>query len=260
MVARVQKGEEPMLRTKLVLAALFVLAPMPALADVTVHYAVGGKELVVEVDQGGNSRLDVNGKFALIHRDGVDYVAIEDKDGTKVFELQAMVDLFKGIIPKSDDPKAAGMQFGLMPGAATAVGGQPGAAWNLVMVKGDDDSKKRSIEMVVATNPALAPVGEVFRRAIGTLSDVLGKMFPEETGFSARLTELFAKGTPLRITPVEQGAAKPEAPLIEFKSLDTAEIDDKHFELPAPVTSADEILGSMGGMMGSGNGKIQPLP
>ncbi len=249
------------MRTSLFLATILALAPMPALADVTARYSAGGKELVIEVDDGGNSRLDVGGKFTIIHRDGVDYIAVTDKDGTKVFELQAMVDLVKGIIPKTEDPKAKEFQFGIAPGAGVMVAGQQGEAWKLLMVKGDEASKKKHIEMVVSADPKLAPVGNVFRRAIDTVTSFFGAMFPEETGFSARLTELFAKGTPLRVTPVEEGAAKQEGPLIEFKSLDTAEIDAKHFELPAPVTSADEIFGAMDALMKpDAGGAIKDLP
>ncbi len=249
------------MRTSLFLATILALAPMPALADVTARYSAGGKELVIEVDDGGNSRLDVGGKFTIIHRDGVDYIAVTDKDGTKVFELQAMVDLIKGIIPKTEDPKAKEFQFGIAPGAGVMVAGQQGDAWKLLMVKGDEASKKKHIEMVVSADPKLAPVGTVFRRAIDTVTSFFGAMFPEETGFSARLTELFAKGTPLRVTPIEEGATKQESPLIEFKSLDTAEIDAKHFELPAPVTSADEIFGAMDALMKpDAGGAIKDLP
>lgn len=248
------------MRTKLFLATILAFAPLPAFADVTAHYAVGNKELVVEVDEGGNSRLDVGGKFAIIHRDGTDYIAVTDKEGTKVFELKAMVDLVKGFIPKTADAKDKDLQFGLAPGGAVAIAGQQGAAWNLLLVKGDAESMKKHIEMVVSADPKLAPVGDTFRRLIGTVTDFFGLMFPQETGFSARMTELFGKGTPLRITPVEEGAAKPEGPIIELKSLDTTEIDAKHFELPAPVTSADEIFGAMGSLMNSGSDKVPNLP
>jgi len=248
------------MRTSLVLATLLALVPMPALADVTARYAAGGKELVVEVDEGGNSRVEVAGKFAVIHRDAVDYLVVYDKEGPKVFELQGMVELFKGIIPKTPDAEAKGFEFGIAPGAPVAIAGQQGAAWKLLMVKGDDASKKKHLEMVVSADPALAPVGTVFQRTIGTLSEFFAAMFPTDTGFSAKVAELFAKGAPLRITPVEEGAAKPEGPLIEFKSLDTAEIDAKHFELPAPVTPTEEIFGSMDSLMKPGGGAIKDLP
>ncbi|MDG2533263.1 hypothetical protein P6144_06365 [Sphingomonas sp. HITSZ_GF] len=240
------------MRTKLFLATILLLAPLPALADVTARYAVGGKELVVEVDDGGNSRIGVDGKFAIIRRDGTDYIAISDKEGPKVFELQAMIDLFKGILPKSKEEEADAFEFALAPGAAVAIAGQQGNAWNLVMVKGDDESKKKHIEMVMSADPALEPVGTVFRRSVASLIGLAGAMFPEKSGFTARLTELFDKGALLRVRPVDQGAEKPEPALIEFKSFDTAEIDAKHFELPAPVTSADEIFGAMGALMNPG--------
>lgn len=248
-----------MIRTRLFLAALLALAPSPALADVTARYAASGKELVVEVDEGGNSRVEIAGKFAIIHRDGTDYIVVYEKAGPKVFELQAMVDLFKGFLPKATPEEGKNMRFDLAPGAALAIAGQQGAVWKLVLAEGPADTKKRYIEMVASADPRLAPVGDVFRRAIATFSQFAGGMFPAETGFSARLADLFAKGTPLRIVPVEEGAAKPDGPLIEFTALDTAEIDAKHFELPVPVTPAEEIFGALDTLMKPEAG-IEKLP
>lgn len=250
-----------MTRLKLFLAALFALLPVPAFADITAHYQFGGTtELTVEVASGGNSRIDVAGKFAIIRRDSTDYVVVQDKDGPKVFELKEAIDLAKGVIPKTASEKDKELQFGITAGQAVTVAGSPGAGWMLEMIKGPESDRKKRIEFVLSADPALAPVGDVFRRSIETILDVMGSLFPEESGFGARVTDLFAKGTPLRITPVEAGAAKPEGPIIEFKSLDPAPIDAKRFELPAPVTSVNELMGMLGSGSQGAPGAVEDLP
>ncbi len=250
---------------KLMLAALVALLPLPALADVTAHYQMGGKtELTVEVASGGNARLEVVGKFALIRRDAVDYLVVHDQAETKVFELSEMIDFAKGIIPDTKDPKAGEIGFGVVAGPAATVAGRPGMIWNLAMVKGPENDRKKQVEFVMSLDAALAPVGGVFQRTIVSLNDLLLRLFPAETQFVPRLSEVMAKGAPLRITPVEAGATKPEGPLIEFKSLDQSAIDAKHFELPGPVTSIDELMGMLGSMDlkgGAGTaGGVEKLP
>ena len=55
-------------------------------------------------------------------------------------------------------------------------------------------------------------------------------IFPASSGFGPRLLELLSKGTPLLAVP-----------FLELQSVDTAEIDAKHFDLPGPVIAADEL-------------------
>ncbi len=249
------------MRTGLFLAALLALAPSPALADVTARYAVGGKELVVEVDDGGNSRFEVGGKFTIIRRDGTDYIVIQEKDGPKVFEMAGLVELMKGILPKT--PEAAEKEkiaFGAVAGTdPITIAGIAGAVWQMRMLEGPADDRKRYVEIVTSADPRLAPVGQVFGRTADVALEFMANFIPESSLFGGTVREILAKGAPLRVQPVDP--AKKEEMLLEFKSLDTAEIDAKHFELPAPVTSIDEIFGSMDALMKPGaGGAIKDLP
>jgi hypothetical protein len=246
------------MRAKPFLAALLALAPTPALADVTAQYAVGNKTLTVEVDDGGNSRLAIGGKFAVVRRDSVDYLVVYDPSGAKVFKLDEMAAMIKEFIPKSP-PEGEKMKFAVLAGAAPAtVAGRSGAIWLLAMPDGPEGGRNRQVEFVMSADPVLAPVAAVFTRTVGSALDLASNMFPEETLFAASVRTIFAKGAPLRVTP--RDPAKPEGPLIEFQSASTAEIDAKHFELPAPVTDASEIMGALGGMMGGDKGPVAPLP
>jgi hypothetical protein len=249
------------MRTKLFLATILALAPMPALADVTAHYSVEGKELVVEVDDGGNSRIGVAGKFAIIRRDGVDYMVVEDKTGPKVFELQGIVDLLKGILPKpsAEDAAKEKVEFGVIPGSGSVtIAGRTGTSWLMSMLKGPEEDRKRQVEIVMSADPQLVPVGQVFARTADVFLEFMGSFIPESTQFGATTRGLLAKGAPLRIHPIDP--AKPAKLKFELTAVDTAEIDAKHFELPAPVTPTDEILGSMGELMKPGGGAVKDLP
>ncbi|NYT41225.1 hypothetical protein HZY97_10690 [Sphingomonas sp. R-74633] len=249
------------MRTKLFLSALLALAPMPALADVTARYEIDGKQLVVEIDDGGNSRIAVADKFAIIRRDGVDYVVVDDKGGPKVFELQGIVDLLKSILPKLKPEDAANkdkVEFGVVAGDANVtVAGRSGAVWLLSMLKAPDADVKRHVEIVMSADPQLAPVGALFARTADIALDFMGGFIPESTQFGTTTRGILAKGAPLRIHPVDP--AKPEKVILELTAVDTAEIDPKHFELPAPVTPTDEIFGSMDSLMKPG-GALQNLP
>lgn len=254
-------GEGDVTRLKLFLAALAALLPVPAFADVTAHYLAGGKtEVTVEVASAGNSRIDIGGKFAIIRRDATDYIVVQDKEGPKVFELKEAADFVKAVIPKGPNAKDEGILFAISAGPALSVAGRPGAGWMLEMVKGPDAEKKKRLEFVLSADSALAPVGDVLRRTVDLALEVMGDLFPAETGFGTRLTELFAKGTPLKVTAIEPGAAKPEEPVLEFRLLDTASIDAKRFELPAPVTSIDQLMGMLGSGTPGSQGPVEDLP
>ncbi|MBN8810485.1 MULTISPECIES: hypothetical protein [unclassified Sphingomonas] len=249
-----------MLRTMLFLAVPLALAPLPALADMTARYGVDGKELVVEADEGGNSRVELAGKFAIVRRDGADYVVLYGKTGPKVFELQAMAALFKAMLPKAAEAAKEKVEFGLEAGPASAtVAGRTGSVWLMRMLAGPGKDRKRHIEIVTSADPQLAPIGRIVARAADLALDFMAGFIPESTQFGTTARGLLAKGTLLRIQPVDSGV--PGKIVFELRSVDTAAIDPKHFELPGPVASAEEVFGAMDGLAPpGGGGKIENLP
>lgn len=212
---------------------LLCAAPMPALADVTAHYTLGGKEaLTVEVDDGGNARLGIDGKFSLIVRDGVEYCAITMKGQVLVVRYADLVALAKVKI-KLDSPEQAkarqeGKQFVLATGGTTEVAGRKGTTWTFGLK--DAPPTAHMLEVVMSDDPELAPVGSLMRRLLEPAVPILAGMFPDSSDFGARAIELLAKGTPLRA-----------APFLEMASVDRKEIDPHRFDLPGPVMSAEEF-------------------
>ncbi|HVJ01251.1 MAG TPA: hypothetical protein VM662_03660, partial [Sphingomonas sp.] len=231
-----------MTRLKLFLAALAVLLPLPAFADITGHYLFDGKvEFTVEVASDGKSRIDVPGKLAIIGRDGTDYLIMESEDGPKVFLLR---DMIGAALPKEARQYPEAIAFGIAAGKPVTVAGQQGAGWLLKLVKGPDADRKKQIEFALSADPGLAPIGDVFRRTVAPMLDASVSLFPVSSGFGARVADLLAKGTPLRVMPIDTAAARSETPVVEFKSLDTAPIGAARFELPAPVTPVSDLAGA----------------
>lgn len=219
------------------LAAILILLPLPALADVTARYSLGKDVLLVEADDGGNARIGIDGKFSIIRRDGSDYVAMTNAAGeTRVAELSELIILFDAAVaegPKKGSVALEGMKFLLVAKGDASVGTRAGTAWSFGPEKENDGRTGKMLEVVMSDDPALAPVGAVLRRMVETFEPLFGMIASESSGFYAKALDLASKGTPLRID------------VVELQAVDTADIDVKRFELPAPVISAVEFMASM---------------
>lgn len=218
------------------LAAILALLPLPALADVTAHYSAGKDVLLVEVDDGGNTRIGIDGKFGIIRRDGVDYAVLSRPEGdTKVVALAELLTIMSSAVTNTPKPEAMTVdKFVLVAKGDALVGARKGTLWNFGPEKEADGRPGDMLEIVISDDPALAPVAAVFRLTLDSLLPVLGAMIPDSSGFAAQAATLIAKGAPLRVDK-----------MIELQSVETGEIDPKRFELPAPVISAVEFLSSM---------------
>jgi hypothetical protein len=214
--------------------ALLCAAPTSALADVTARYQVGdGKQtLTVEVDDGGSTRLALDDKFTLLHRDGVDYLILDVKDLRFVARLADATDVLKSHLANAGGAKERAMQFVLEPGTPGTVAGYATTGWTF----GPKDSGEgQMLDVAVSDSKDLAPIGAVMRGAGEAILPVLSGLFPESSQFGPRLRELLGKGTLVRV-----------GRLIELQSTDRNEIDPHHFDLPGPVTSRDELMKAMG--------------
>lgn len=234
--------------------ALFLLsvAPVPALADTTARYAIGeGKQvLVVEIDDGGDARVGLDGVFSVIRRGGVDYISVEVPgenivgrldDAIKIGQAQLAT---KAIVDDGKEPL-----FVIGGGSDVQVAGYLATSWTFGP-QGSESGKALSIALT--TDPELAPVGALVRRLVDSALLVFeGAVIPASSQFGPRLRELLAKGTPVRIAPV-----------LELTSVDHKEIDPHRFELPGPVASVDALTKAMsaGRPAASPGTPLQPLP
>lgn len=234
------------MRFKPLLAALLMLLPIPALADVTAHYSVQDKSLTIEAGSGGNVRVTIEDKFTLIRRDGVDYVVVKDAAGAaRIARVEDLLTMMRAQIQGAHLPASAAdkkIDFALIPAGSETVAGYPGTVWKVgpaaaaAAAEGGDSGKApppdNLLQVVMSADPVLAPVGGFLKH----LAELAAPMIPQmaETNLIDRARELFGKGTPIRI-----------GPLLKLTAVETSAIADDHFVLPGPVLSAGEFLAAV---------------
>lgn len=224
------------MRRAAVLAVALTLAPLPAAADVTARYEVGRDALTVEVDDNGDYRAELAGKFMLLRKAGIDYVVIFQGAVPLVIEQKAFLGIAKkmvtGTFPKSSEHR----NVVITSGGEEVVAGRRGSSWS-VRVENVDGNQIRA---VMSADPDLAPVAMVFRNALDAGLETFGAMLPA-SNFGEALREVMAKGAPLRLGLGDE---------VRLRSVDTARLDAARFALPGPVMDAstfDQAMSKPGG-------------
>lgn len=210
------------MRWRVVAVAALSLAPLPAAADVTARYQVGGAELSVEVDDGGDYRLEMAGAFALIRRGGVEYVVVFDGLKPCVFERQPFLDLVKAEFVKHKPiPTGERRDLILAKAGEEQVGERRGTLWTLQVPR----AGANRIEAVMSDDPDLAPVAGILAETVDlALQNFKG--FIPDSNLDTALQQLFTKGAPLRLVLMEE---------FRLGSVSTAPISPARFELPGVV-------------------------
>ena len=202
--------------------ALMLGLPLPAAADVTARYAVGREALSIEVDDGGDYRAEIAGKFALIRRGGSDYVVLFQGTTPLVVPRQTFLDLAIGRIPAtSPNPDGKRDTAIVKQGAEELVASRRGDLWTIRL----DRPNANTIEAVMCPDRDLAPVGKVFAGVLDAGLTAFARLIPP-SDFAEQARAVFAKGTPLRATLIEE---------LRLQSVSKAPIDAARFALPGPV-------------------------
>lgn len=221
---------------RLLLAAILAWLPTAALADVTARYDIDKDALIIEADDGGNSRMELPGVAILIRRDGVDYIIMEAAGGTKVTRFADFLALMAA--PRRDEVPAGmfdNVRMVMTPMGETSIGGRAARLWSLAPTAQPNVIKPpRALEIAISVDPALAPIGDIFRRTAEAMLPYFAAFLPHTTRFAPTARMLLAKGTPLRI-----------GNKFELQSVDNADIDHERFELPGPVIPAAEFAAAM---------------
>lgn len=222
------------MKRSLLLAIALAALPLPAFADVTAHYKTGQSGFTVEIDNAGDVRLEVPGKFTEIRRDGADYVVLTLGGATKVLRLDDLITFAHDKLAKSPagkspiDIKLPGAPALIDGGVGTAAG-VTGTVW--AVETGDGKTAKLLGVALLSPDPRLTPVGDCFRRTLALLADLFTPVAGPDGALAFRtLKDLFAKGTVIRINRE-----------LELNSIDAAPIDPHRFDLPGPVLSAADL-------------------
>ena len=206
-----------------VLAFALAMAPLPAAADVTATYSVGKSQLTIEVDDSGDYRAEIPGKFALVRHGGDEFIMVTHNGKVRATRSDTFFAILKTKAPKgaSGGPGAT-MRFVATQGKDEVVAGRKGSNWQIA----PEGQGPGGLVMVMSADAQLAPVGGVFHRTILRALDAFAPIFENNTSFRDQITAVLAKGTVLRI-------AGPES--IVLQSVNGDEIDAGRFASPTEL-------------------------
>ena len=272
------------MRRPLLIAALVgTFLATPALADVTVRYRAVIPDgapanmrehppaLTVSADGAGQARLEMlqpgvpasgtNGAsapgVAFITREGVGYAALNGPGPS--MQMVARFDDVLALITQFARPLLQGsaregiqqamqQRVEIVPVGPETVSGVQGNLYRVVMVTGG--TRSPPLEVVVATDPRLAPIGEEFARFAESMRPTLISLLGGEPQAYMAFRGLMGLGAPLRI-----------GNQVRLDSVSTADVPDSQFVLPGPVMSREQLqamAGMMMGMMRQGQGMHPP--
>lgn len=270
------------MRRPLLLAALVgTFLATPALADVTVRYRAVLPEsapaniranpptLTVSADGAGQARMEMlqpgvpaTGAtrppgVAFITREGVGYISMNAPGGmmnmvARFDDALALVSQFAA--PLLQGSAREGMQMVMRqrveihPVGPEVVSGVQGNLYRVVLVNGE--TRSPPVEIVVATDPRLAPVGREFARFADSMRPTVTSLLGGEPQLYMAFRGLMGLGAPLRI-----------GDQMRVDMVSTDDVPDSQFTLPGPVMSREQLqqmVGMMMGMMRQGPGARPP--
>lgn len=235
------------MRLWLSLLPAFGLGPAPAAnPDITVRYegVVAGEPgarranlpiLGVSADAAGHARVVIgagHGGMEMLTRDNVGYVFIlygsEEIVGRQEDMLALMTVGRQGAENREKIALLAGQRLEIVPGGTERIAGFEGRIYRLNLVEGARRSPP--LELVISTDPRLAPVGRELLRFVDSLRAPIVAVAGSEPQPYAAARALFALGTPLRIGRDFQ-----------MVSVDRRDLPDRIYDLPGPVLGREQF-------------------
>lgn len=271
------------MRRPLLLAAIAgSLLATPALADVTVRYRAvlpdnvpanlreNPPTMTISADGAGQARTEMAAPgtpggggaappgVALITREGVGYAVLNAPGGgmqmiARVDDVLAVASQFAGPLLRGssmqrDVQQVMQQRVEIHPVGPEVVNGVQGNLYRIVMVSGE--TRSAPVEIVVATDPRLAPVGQEFARLAESLRPTIVSLLGSEPQVYMAVRGLMGLGAPLRIGNE-----------MRIDSVSTDDVPDSRFALPGPVMSREQLQQMavmMTGMMRQGQGARPP--
>jgi hypothetical protein len=269
------------MRRSLLLAALAgTFLATPALADITVRYRAvlpegAGAEtranppsMTIAADGAGQARMEVMAPgappagarqpgVALITREGATYIAASGPQPgmqivTRMDDALALVSQFAQ--PLLQGSARDGVQqvmrqrVEITPVGPEVVSGVRGNLYRVVVVTGE--TRTPPVEIVVATDPRLAPVGQAFAGLFDSMRPTVTSLLGGEPQIYMAMRGLSGLGAPLRV-----------GDQMRLESVSMADVPDSQFALPGPVLNREQLqqmVGMMMGMMRQGPGMRPP--
>ncbi|HYD11684.1 MAG TPA: hypothetical protein VEC11_02430 [Allosphingosinicella sp.] len=268
------------MRRSFLLAALAgSLIASPALADVTVRYRAVIPEnapanvrqhpptLTVSADGAGQARMEMTAPgdagaqppgVAFITREGTGYAVLSAPGGgpqivARVDDALALVGQFAAPLIRGGSMQDGAQQVlqqrvEIHPVGPEVVNGVQGNLYRIVLINGE--TRAPPMEVVIATDPRLAPVGQEFARFFESVRPTIVSLLGREPQVYMALRGMMGLGAPLRV-----------GDQLRIDSVSTEDVPDSRFALPGPAMSREQlqqIAQMMMGMMRQGQGAQIP--
>ncbi len=230
------------MRTHMLTIVVALTQASPALADQTVVYrSDGGRDLVLEIDDGGAVRVAGPGPAeAAIIIDGELFLVGEDNGTPRVVRMtdlaavmeQAIGPFFKAIFAEMSEQITLG-DLVITPRGERSSNGFTGRAYSVVGL--DDTRPESAVTWIASDDPALRATGHALKSFID-LTLVMAAPFLGKSveAMLAENRQLFALGTPL-----DAGGK------FVLASVTDGAVDDARFRLPAAPISREALIAEM---------------
>jgi hypothetical protein len=213
-----------------------LLSDGPAAADIRARYRTGGGDMIVQVNDRGDSRIDRGGS-AVVTIEGVSYVVASDAQGDFAVRQDEMLAEIgrrerERNPPVRDPLQLSADSFRAAAAGTESVGGRTGIRWTLRMRNGVALSE--GLVFVISRDADLAPLGgalarqfSIARYTVATADNPVGRLGQ----VPASLHRLIAAGTVIRV-----------GTLFSLVDVEARPVPASAFALPATILPADRFL------------------
>jgi|ERR1044072_1239153 hypothetical protein len=201
-----------------------LLSAGPALADITARFAQPDEPpMVAQVNDRGESRIEVADAVYLT-TGGVTYMIVEDAQGRFVARQEDFLALMSELLaafPADSPPAPAPLE--IVERGTETLAGRTGTVFRI----SDPRRPSEPFDMVISTDPELAPLGRAVGSVIGPFSVTVSRAMP---AFGAAVSELAGRGTLLRF-----------GPLWRLERIEIAPVPESTFALPGAPLDRDAL-------------------
>jgi hypothetical protein len=192
--------------------------------------------IMIATDGTGNARdafAAGHGGMGFMTRDGVGYVLVERGDSQSLGRQEDMLSMFavggSGRANRALIERLVHQQIAIEPGGTEQVAGVEGRIYRLTLTGGGE--APHSFELVISTDPRLAPAGREILRFYDQLRAPIVAVTGTEPQPYAAVRSLLARGTPLRV-----------GPHYRLREMETRQAPAGIFALPGPVLTREAFL------------------
>jgi len=215
------------MRIRLILAAFSaaLFAAGPAAADMTARFAQadGAPPVVAQINDRGDSRVTVT-EAVYLTTGGVTYMILNDAQGQFVARQEDFLRLMNELLAAlpAESPSAPA-QLRIVEAGTESLAGRSGTIFRL----SDPAMPSDSFDLVISTDPGLAPLGRAMASVIGPFSMAVARSMP---GFGAAVSEVIGHGALLRF-----------GPLWRLETIEVAPVPQSAFALPSAPLGIDAL-------------------